>query len=85
MDTLPIPAVPPDKLYVDSFRQYLVRHDHRGPYYRFLEGKAFEIYKAQELVDQIIVSNTTTVAAVGKAIEQVRAKADQLQKPSSIL
>ena len=42
----------------------------------------FEIYYAPKFVDQIIARTTTVDIAAAEALEQVRAKADQLQKPS---
>ena len=53
------------------------------PYFGYTPGPGeFEIYYTQGFVDQIIAGTTTVDIAAAEALEQVRAKADQLQKPS---
>jgi hypothetical protein len=59
-----------------------VQHGHHEFYDRIPEQKEIEIYDPQEFVDQMIAGTMTTDVAAAKALERVRAKADQLQKPS---
>ena len=63
-------------------RRHWPRHDQHDPDNHILKREAFEIYNAPKFVDQIIAGTMTTDVAVDKALELVRARALQLQKPS---
>lgn len=64
---------------LNAFRKHWRNH-HPGDH---IPGRGeFEIYDPQGFVDQIIARTTTIDVAAAKALEQVRARADQLQKPS---
>ena len=67
---------------VDALRRHWPHHNHHDPDNHILKREAFEIYNAPEFVDQIIAGTMTTDVAVDKALELVRAKALQLQRPS---
>jgi hypothetical protein len=64
----------------DAFRRHWGR-DHPGNN-RVPGKKEFEIYDPLEFVDQVTAGTMTIDVAEARALEQIRAKAEQLQKPS---
>ena len=70
---------------VKSFENHWRRHDlfkHYTPNGASPEREQFELFNPQEFVDRIKAGTITVRDAADRALELVRAKADQLQKPS---